>query len=394
VSGFWRPRRQPDTEEAPRNGSGAGPNVATDEDVHDPELAAQLAHLEEIERRHEQLYAQGITDGGEHEVEVTLPEEAWPEAIPPPPHPEDGAAALLRWLDTACAVLDARASRNRDELQRLTSQWVHISRNLARFRGEEVAAVAESQARLRERIAGDETAGHLIRLLQATVAGWPEPGAADATTPAPLLGAADLDLVRRLLDGAAEDRAGAVQSVVGGALEALTGIALDMEVVQRQAEREPDTAGAAVRGLQERLAGAVEDLRARPGAQRITPGPGEALHATLRRCLDVYQQHVAGDLAWTGGEPASGELVAAALWIVQEFLAGMAAAGGREMRLALTSTEFEVVLRLTAAAPPAAVEAGWALRCRARAAVSGGSLALVDDAERPGIEVRFPLVPG
>lgn len=404
MAGFWKPRRQADTGDAPGNGTDAGQTVATDEDASDPELAEQLARLEEIERRHEQLYTQAET--GETEPGTTaapLPEAMWPEAIPPLPEVGgDRLAPLLRWLEMARAVLSARASRNRDELQRLSSQWVHISRNLGRFRGDDVTAVAESQARVRERIAADETACHLIRLLQGHLAEWEQAasagGAGDeetAAAQAPLL-AADVELLRRLLDDASADRARAAQALVGGVLEALSGIALDMEVVQRQAEREPGAAAEAVRGLQDRLAGAVEDLRARPDAELVVPGEDEPLHATLRRCLAAYQPRLAGDIAWSGGEPADPEVRAAVLWIVQEFLAGMAEAGGQEMRLALAAGEEGAVLDLSAEAPESVVESGWVLRCRARAAVAGGTLAVAVDAGegRRGIEVRFPVAPG
>jgi signal transduction histidine kinase len=401
VAGFWKPRRQADTGDAPGNGTDAAKPVATDEDASDPELAEQLARLEEIERRHEQLYTQAETGDAEPgTTAVPLPEAMWPEAIPPLPTDPAGVrvAPLLRWLEMARAVLSARASRNRDELQRLSSQWVHISRNLSRFRGDEVTAVAESQARVRERIAADETACHLIRLLQGHLSEWELASAGVAETAAaaqaPLV-AADVELLRRLLEDASADRARAAQALVGGVLEALSGIALDMEVVQRQAEREPDGAAEAVRGLQDRLAGAVEDLRARPGAGLVVPGEDEPLHATLRRCLAAYQPRLAGDLVWSGGEPADPEVGAAVLWIVQEFLAGMAEAGGQEMRLGLAVGEEAAVLDLSAEAPESVVEAGWVLRCQARAAVAGGTLAAVAAADgRLRIQVRFPVAPG
>jgi hypothetical protein len=386
VAGFWRPRRQAETGEAPSNGADAAPAEAMGDDAHDPELAAQLAHLEEIERRHEQLYTQA--EAGDAETgptAVPLPEAMWPEAIPPLPDAgADRVAALLRWLETALAVLSARASRNRDELQRLGSQWVHISRNLSRFRSDEVAAVAEAQARVRERVAADETACHLIRLVHGHLEGW--------EAAAPLAGA-DVDLLRRLLDDASSDRARATQAAVGGVLEGLSGVALDMEVVQRQAERDPAVAAEALRGLHDRLAGMAEDLRARPGTELVVRAEGEPLHATLRRCLEAYQQRSAGDLTWSGGDPADPEVSAAVVWIVQDSLAGMAAAGGQEMRVGLSSGEQEVVLDLSAGAPESVVDAGWVLRCRARAAIAGGALAVTTAEGRPGIEVRFPAAP-
>ena len=230
MAGFWRPRRQA---EIAQPDDADGVNVATGAELHDPELEAQLAHLEAIERRHEQLLTEGGFEGA---TELRLPEEAWPAAIPAVPA-ADGVEPLLQWMELARAVLSARASRNRDELQRLSSQWVHISRNLGRFRADEVAAVVEAEARVRERIAGDETAVHLVRLLNGYLGTWSDSPAESA----------DVALMR---------------SVV----ESLSALALDVEVVHRQAERDPAGAAEALRGLQQRLANMVEDLRTPPGA--------------------------------------------------------------------------------------------------------------------------------
>ena len=388
MAGFWKPRRQAETVEADDAGLIGAPVAPDAAALHeDPELAAQLAHLEEIERRHEQL----LTADGSAEpdaVEITVREEAWPAAIPALPDPAataHDAAPLLRWLETALAVLSARASRTRDELQRLGSQWVHITRNLARFRAEEVAAVAESEARVRERVASDETACHLIRLLHAHFAEQ-EHGPAAAAPLAP----ADVDMLRRLLDDASADRVRAAQSVVGGVMEELSGLALDVEVVQRQAEHEPAAVAGAVRSLHDRIAGVVEDLRGLPGTELVVAATGEPLHVTLRRALDAHQARTAGDLAWSGTQPADLEVRAAVLWIVQEFLAGVAAAGGAEMRVALSSGPEDVVLRLSALVAPSAFDGGWVLRCRTRAAVAGGTLD-VEPGDAPAVVVRFPV---
>ncbi len=376
MAGFWRPRRPAEAE--PDEGD-RDMTVAPDADLlGDPELAEQLAHLEAIEQR----YAGGAeAAGAEPELpSVAVPDAVWPEAIPPLPDPASGDPnAVRRWLDTALAVLSARASRNRDELQRLSSQWVHISRNLTRFRADEVAAVVESQARVRERIAGDETACHLVRLLQGQFEERPEQA----------LSAADVELLRTLLEDAAADRVASAQQVTAAVLEDLSGLALDLEVVQREVERDPGGAAERVRGLLDRLAGVVEDLRGRPGTELVAPREGEPLHTTLRRCLDAYQR-LGGDLAWNGAEPADPEVAAAVLWIVQEFLAGMAAAGGRSLGVGLSSGGDAVVLQLSADVPPAAGEGGWVLRCRARAAVAGGTLAIEASDGGCVVSVRFP----
>jgi hypothetical protein len=389
VAGFWRPRRQAETGEPANSGTEAGVNLAAPEELHDSELQAQLDHLEAIERRHERLYMEPGDEGareGDPTV-VPLPEEAWPQAIPPLPAVEaDSVAPLQRWLETARVVLSARASRNRDELQRLGSQWVHISRNLNRFRADEVAAVVESEARVRERIAADETACHLIRLLQGHLGEWGENPVASALAPA------DVEMVRRLLDDAAIDRVRATQAVLGTVIESLSATALDMEVVQRQAEREPEATAEAIRGLHDRMSGLVDDLRGQPGsADLVVQGEDEPLHAALRRSLDAYQHRLAGDLTWSGGEPEASEVRAAVLWIAQEFLAGVWSAGGREVRLGLANGPDGVALHLSAEAPVAVLEAGWLLRCRARAAVAGGTLAAEPGDGSVAVDVRFPV---
>lgn len=390
MAGFWRPRRQAGTVQS---GDVEGDETLSPAPagVDDPELAAQIAHLEEIERRAEQLYVQSGTGGGGEgdTVSVTVPEEAWPEAIPPIPDAAGSggdATPLLRWLETALAVLSARASRNRDELQRLSSQWVLMSRNLTRFRADEVAAVVESEAKVRERVAADETVCHLIRLLHGYLSSMPRDPAGAVLAPA------DVDMLRRLLDDASADRTRATQAVQAGVIETLSGVALDIEVLQRQAEREPEGAAEALRGLQEWVAHVVDDLRARPGAEPVAPRQGEALSSLLRRTLDAYQPRIAGDLAWSG-EPADPGVSAAVFWIVREFLEAGAAAGGRDMRVTLTADASDVALRLSAVAPASLQDGGWELRCRARAAVVGGALAVEMGEGDPGalsVEVRFP----
>jgi len=384
----------------------------------DPVLEAQLAHLDAIEQRHERLYAEQLAQAVRAEAasgEPRLPEEAWPAAIGEPPAPDDaGLAPYVAWLERARQVLGARAARNRDELQRLSSQWVHISANVARFRPEDVAGVVEAQSRVRERIAADETCAHALLLvrayLQALEVAAAEAGAAElvgvpeerrdaggvadgASVEPPAALPADVELVRRLLDEAAADRVADARRLLSGVLEALSAIALDMEVVHREAEHDPHTASAALRGLHDRLTGAVDDLRGEPGVDRVAPLPGEPLHTTLRRCVERYQPRLAGELAWSGGDPASAEVRAAVLWIVQEFLAGSATAGAARAGVALATTPEATVLRLTSDGAgdkrAAAAEPGWVLRCRARAAVAGGSLTVAGDAWSD-VEMHFP----
>jgi signal transduction histidine kinase len=367
------------------------------EDAVDPVLEAQLAHLEAIERRQEMLYAaeeRELTGSPHSDVaEQGVPDEAWPEAIPAPPVAEDDLSAHLAWLEVARDVLGARAARNRDELLRLSSQWLVAQRHLDRLPPEEAAALVETQARVRERVAADETVGRLLLTLGTQLAGW------EAAHPAPEapLPQADLVLVRRLLDESSEQRARTARELVGTVLEVLCGVALDMEVVQRLIEHEPVNAGDSFRDLGNRVADAIEDLRGLPETAVVTPIGGEPLHAALRRCADRHQPRLRADLAWSGSEPDSEEVRAAVVWIAQEFLVAATQGEAAAASLVLSGGFDGTLLALTADAPIAdsgdGVEPGWLLRCRARAAVAGGALAVDAAGERRcAVEVRFPAI--
>jgi hypothetical protein len=373
---------------------------ATGEGEADSELQDQLAHLDAIERRQEMLYAgrevelAGVPSG--ETAEPPLPEEAWPEAIPDPPGIDESLGALVAWLDAARAVLAARASRNRDEVQRLSTQWLLAGRNLSRLRPDEVEVLVEALARVRERVAADETLTHLLRAVGGHLAEWEtlHPAHPSAEVPAP---PADVDLVRRLLDESTVDRARTARGLMETVLEVVCGVALDMEVVQRQVAHQPETADEAVRGLQRRLVDLVDDLRTLPHAEVITPEAGESLHATLRRCVDAQNGRMSVDLAWSAAE--AGEAVAAAAaWIVQEFLTAAASGRAGAAGVVLGGGPSRVVLGLTAEAglaePEGGVEPGWVLRCRARAAVAGGSMSVAASPQRCAVEVRFPAVEG
>jgi len=403
MASFFRARRE--AEVGVREGvHTVGVTMSAPDD--DPVLEAQLAHLDAIEQRHEALYARQLAEAARAEAErgePALPEEAWPAAIGEPPTPEGTTLQpYVAWIERARAVLLARASRNRDELQVLSSQWVHISRNASRFDADDVAGVAEALAQARERIAADETCAHLLLLVRAWLRAWEEVagagaevvGVADRWGEGPPAPPADVELVRRLLDEGAADRVGDARRLLEAVLETLSSVSLDMEVVQRHAERSPVEAAGELRGLQERLAGAVEDLRAQPGTERFAQAEGEPLHATLRRCVDHYQARLAGDVAWSGGEPADPATRAAVLWIVQEFLAACAAAGATRAAVVLATSPEAAVLRLTtdAAGGDAGAEPAWVLRCRARAAVAGGSLGGDAASGWTEVEVRFPTV--
>ena len=383
----------------PRPGAhnGGVMDASVREEGVDPVLEAQLAHLEAIERRQEMLYTgeeRELTGSAHGDVaELGVPDEAWPEAIPAAPAPEDDLSAHLAWLEVARDVLSARAARNRDELLRLSSQWLVAQRHLDRVRPEEVAALVETQARLRERVAADETACHLLSTMGSRLGAW------ETAHPAPEapLPQADLALIRRLLDESSEQRARAAREVVGTVLEVLSGVALDMEVVQRQVEHDPASAENALRELGNRIADAVDDLRGLPDTVVVTPAGGEALHATLRRYADRHRPRLLADLAWSGSEPEDAEVRAAIAWIAQEFLVAATQGDAGTAGIALSGGFDGTLLALTTGAGIAeadgGVEPGWLLRCRARAAVAGGVLAVdIGEGPRCAVEVRFPAV--
>jgi signal transduction histidine kinase len=276
---------------------------------------------------------------------------------------------------------------------RLSSQWLIAQRHLDQLRPEEVAALVENQARVRERIAADETVAHLLRILGTQLAAW------EAAHPAPEtpMPQADLALVRRLLDESAEQRARAARELMGTVMEVLCGVALDLEVVQRQVENDPGSSAEAFSGLGGRIAGAVDDLRALPQAQLVVPLDGEPVHATLRRCVERHQARLGVDLAWSGGEPQGEEVRAALAWVTQEFLLAATECGATAAGVVLRGGHDATLLALTAdtaalASADGGVEPGWLLRCRARAAVAGGVVALDPEAapQRCAVEVRFP----
>ena len=363
------------------------------EDAFDPVLEAQLAHLDAIERRQQQSTSdEAELTGSAHSdvTEIMPPERAWPEAIPAPPAPEADLSAHLAWLGIARDVLGARAARNRDEVQRLSSQWLVAQRHLERVRPEEVSALVENQARLRERIAADEIASRLLRTLGAQLAAWE---AAHPAPDAPLV-QADLALVRRLLDESAEQRARAARELTASVLEVLCGVALDMEVVQRQLEHEPGTAAGAFHDLTLRITDAVDDLRALPHTEVVTPLEHEALHLTLRRCADRHRARLVVDLAWSGAEPEAEEVRAAVAWVAQEFLVAAVEDGAASAGMVLSGDAGGTLLALRVD-PPIPMQAdgdepGWLLRCRARAAVAGGTLTVSVPEDRCALAVRFP----
>jgi hypothetical protein len=363
------------------------------EHEQDAVLQEQLARLDALQQRAQELYATQEVEltGIAGATEAPLPEDAWPEAIPEPPSPEHSLDAYIRWIDVARTVLGARAARDRDDVQRLGTQWLLASRNLSRFTPEEVAVLVEAQAKVRERVAADQVAARLLAVVGQQLAEWElaHPGAEVAEA----VPAADLEVVRRLLDEATADRVRATRGLMQSVLDVLCAVTLELEIVQREVEQDPANSAEAFTGVQARLAGLVADLRNLPYSEAVVPEDGEALHITLGRCVDRHAG-LSVDLAWSGAEPQEGEVRTAVTWITQEYLSSASDAGATSAGLALSGALGEAVLRLTADACTAelrdGIEPGWLLRCRARAAVAGGELIAESAHEWCAIEVRFP----
>ncbi len=254
----------------------------------DAVLQEQLARLDALQQRAQELYATQEVEltGIAGATEAPLPEDAWPEAIPEPPSPEDSLDAYIRWIDVARTVLGARAARDRDDVQRLGTQWLLASRNLSRFTPEEVAVLVEAQAKVRERVAADQVAARLLAVVGQQLSEWElaHPGAEVAEA----VPAADLEVVRRLLDEATADRVRATRGLMQSVLDVLCAVTLELEIVQREVEQDPANSAEAFTGVQARLAGLVTDLRNLPYSEAVVPEEGEALHITLGRCVDRH----------------------------------------------------------------------------------------------------------
>ena len=157
----------------------------------------------------------------------------WPDEIAEPPQPGRSGgspAPYLAWLTGAAEVLRRRVEVNAAELERLAAEWAHVVHNPGRLRSEEISAVAESQAQLRETIAADRALHQLIEVQRREVAGWAETLAGPHTDPA---------LLGHLLDDIAAERVRATEAMLELAGEAITGAVLDLEVVRRESMQDP-----------------------------------------------------------------------------------------------------------------------------------------------------------
>ena len=310
----------------------------------------------------------------------------WPDEIADPPRPGRSGgspAPYLAWLSGAAEVLRRRVEVNAAELERLAAEWSHVVRNPGRLRSEELSAVAERQARLRETIAADRALHQLIEVQRREVAGWAETVAGPHTDPA---------LLGHLLDDIAAERVRATEAMLELAGEAITGAVLDLEVVRREAMRDPAHAGPRLEELRARLAGAAQALRDRSQAARSGPRAGDTLIEAVRRCLGAYAGRVDAELTWTGPEDGGQRAAAALPWVVDECLGHLAGAEAVRAEIGVRVDDAGTATVRIATAGPAllpAEDASWLIRARARAALAGGSLHCGRAGDGSFVEVRF-----
>lgn len=355
---------------------------------HDEELIAQLAGLDALDQRP----GGGATETGLIDASGHALQPLWPGAIPSPPEAIASGAGIggyLAWLEAARNVLALRVAANQEELGRLDAQWAHVLPNLNRLRAEEVAAVAEAQVRARERIASDSALDHVIRLELAHLAAWHETLGGPLTDPA---------LIRRLLDDVVAERAAVAAEILERAVDTLSGLSLDLEVVQRQVGRDPGSAAGALAALRERLTRAAEELRETTPAGELRQLPGEALAATLQRCVDQVRVRVQVRLGWSGPEVRDAEAAVAIPWVLQECLHHLAAQARRQSADVSVDVgdEGRVAVRISADSPALLPDGdpAWLVRSRARVAVAGGRLLCGQAGDGSFVEARFNLSRG
>jgi hypothetical protein len=316
----------------------------------------------------------------------TRPAAALPEGIPDPPRPgasSGNLAGYTSWLSGAAEVLRRRVEANGAELERLRAEWDHVIRNLQRLRPEEISAVVEAQARLREVIAADRAVHQLVELQCREVAGWAEALGRPPT---------DDELVERLLDGAAAERAQVTADMFEVTAEAISGVVLDLEVVRREALREPERAAVGLFEVGRRLTGVADDLRERARTADLRPEPGEPLPAALRRCAQALGSRLRATVEWTGPDSVGKATAAALAAVVEECLRHLATLPGTEARVAVSvEPGGAAAVRVSTPGPGLLPEedARWLGRSRARAALAGGRLLCGPDGEGSFVELRI-----
>lgn len=350
----------------------------------DDVLERQLAHLDSIERRQIGRAEPGSTESAE--IRPLSVQPRWPRGVPPPPSPAESTGSLgpyLSWLEFACAIMESRVEANEGELERLRSQWVHVVSNIDRLRPEEIDAVVESQARLRETIASDAALHEVLRSQHDQLLTWSESLASPLTDPV---------LVRRLLDDAAIERGNATRALTASIVQQLTTLLLDLEITERRLSRDPGVGAPLLQELRERVAGATARVRDQAlGDDIAAVQPGESLQRALHRIADTHAGQTSVDLLWSGEEVRDPEVALAVAWVVMECLRHVAAVPGGSCRIEVDalseSTSVRIVTPTSALLPDG--DPGWLVRARARAAVAGGRLLSGRSGDGSGVEVRF-----
>lgn len=353
--------------------------------IDDDELSAQLAHLDALERRETERRADPRA-GVLRSMHVLPVQPRWPSGISPAPEPGPGLSTLtplINWLEFACSVLEARVESNSGELERLKAQWVHVLSNLARLSPDELGAIVESQARVRETIANDAALHDVLRSEHARLTTWGDALARSVGDPA---------LIRRLLDDSSRDRVRAAEQIASVAVEVLSGLTLDLEVVQRTLERDPAQSTLLLAQLRERVTVTAERLRDRPVLPDIELERGEPLASGLRRITERHGSRVRSTVYWQGEDIRDPEVAEVMAGVVQECLAQVVAGGGATCEIHVSAPPASpTAVRVTAPnLALAGVDApSWLIRSRARAALVGAQLSAGTAGPASAVEVLF-----
>ena len=280
----------------------------------------------------------------------------------------DSPAHFLAWLEGSARVLGRRVEQNAAELERVRAQWEHVVRNLGRLRPEEVAALVETQARLREAIAADRALRDLIEVQRRQVAGWAEVRGSPAI---------DEALIGRLLDDVSAERAATAEVMLEVAGEAIAGVVLDLEVVRREGRYDPARTGLGLVELRQRLAGVAEGLRERARTAGARVLPDEPLPVALRRLAAAHLPAVRAGIAWTGPEAVGAGSARAVAAVVLECLQHLARVPGTLAEVAVhVDGGGAVAVRILTEGEGLRAADGdpWLVRSRARAALADGRL--------------------
>lgn len=355
----------------------------------DDELAAQLAHLDALEHRAADRRTRdgarlrravpGLSGGARGRRDLP--------AAPGAAGAGGWAGALLDWYELACEVLAERVGNGAAELDRLRAQWDHVLRNLDRLRPEEVAAVAENLAALRESLAADAAVHDALRAEHDRLAG------VEAALDSPL---ADPALVLRLLDDVTRERALGARLVGEAAAELVDEVRAGLAGLEPALASEPARAPGAVEALSGRLDRAAARLRERQlvcDPDEDEEDAAESLEEALRRICDRCAGAVPTELRWLGGEMRTPEMATAVAWVVRECLFELSSAPGSSCAVEAGAPPGErprLRLRWSSPSLPLDCQHGWLARARARAGLCGGLLVYSPAPDGGEVELRFP----